>query len=155
MTTVVHARPSAAPPAGSFSRRQQLFIRYTFSVLVDLTVLNLFDEYWDHVVVTSFTASLLAAALLQALLKATINLEHRIAKHFADKPGPGARTKRILSAFAVLFGSKFVMLGAIHLTFGERVQFLGHMHGAFAFIAVVLTMLIAERTISRIYRSLA
>jgi len=35
--------------AGSFSKRQQLFIRYTLAVLVDLTVLNLFNEYWDFV----------------------------------------------------------------------------------------------------------
>ncbi len=51
--------------AGSFSKRQQLFIRYTLAVLVDLTVLNLFNEYWNFVYIEFFTISLLTAVLLQ------------------------------------------------------------------------------------------
>lgn len=54
--------------AGSFSNRQRLFIRYTLAVLVDLTVLNLFNEYWDFVYFEYFTISLLTAVLLQFLL---------------------------------------------------------------------------------------
>lgn len=146
---------STAIPAGSFSRRQQLFIRYTFSVLVDLTVLNFFSEYSEHVVITSFTASLLAAALLQALLQVTLGLERKIAAHYAEQAGGGAKAKRMLATVSILFGSKFVMLGAINITFGDRVLFLGHMHGAVAFIVVVLTMLLAEGTIRKIYLSLA
>ena len=61
----------------------------------------------------------------------------------------------MLATASILFGSKFVMLGAINITFGDRVLFLGHMHGAVAFIVVVLTMLIAEGTIRKIYLSLA
>ncbi len=53
--------------AGSFSKRQQLFITYTLAVLVDLTVLNLFNEYWDFVYIEFFTISLLTAVLLQFL----------------------------------------------------------------------------------------
>ncbi len=41
--------------AGSFSKRQQLFIRYTLAVLVDLTVLNLFNEYWNFVYIEFFS----------------------------------------------------------------------------------------------------
>jgi len=41
--------------AGSYTGRQQLFIRYFTAILIDLTVLNLFDEYWDNVVIESFT----------------------------------------------------------------------------------------------------
>ncbi len=40
--------------AGSFSRRQQLFFKYTFFVLIDLTVINLFNEYWKNVFVGNF-----------------------------------------------------------------------------------------------------
>ncbi len=50
------------------SSNQQLFLRYFTAILVDLTVLNLFEEYWAPVVIESFTISLLAALLLQALL---------------------------------------------------------------------------------------
>jgi len=54
--------------AGTYNARQQLFIRYFTAILIDLTVLNLFDEYWEYVEIDSFTISLLAALLLQVLL---------------------------------------------------------------------------------------
>ncbi len=54
------------------SHRQAMFIGYFFCVLVDLTVLNLFDEYFEPVKFHSFTISLFAAALLQLLLKLTL-----------------------------------------------------------------------------------
>ena len=62
------------------SARQGRFIRYMLLVLVDLTVLNLFVQFWDRVVIDSFTISLFTAALLQVLLKATIAIEHRVGR---------------------------------------------------------------------------
>jgi hypothetical protein len=59
------------------STKQLLFLRYFTAILIDLAVLNLFDEYWEHVVIDSFTISLIAALLLQVLLKITLALEHR------------------------------------------------------------------------------
>ena len=50
------------------SNRQRLFVRYLMATLIDLTVLNLFDEYWAFVTVGSFTISIYAAVLLQVLL---------------------------------------------------------------------------------------
>jgi len=47
------------------------------------------------------------------------------------------------------------MLGAINITCGDRILFLGPVHDAIAFIAILLTMLLAEGTIRRIYLSLA
>ncbi len=54
------------------SPRQRAFMRYFPATLVDLVVLGLFAEYWDYVSVDSFTTMLLAAVLLQVLLKLTI-----------------------------------------------------------------------------------
>ncbi|MDX1507672.1 MAG: hypothetical protein R3358_05295, partial [Woeseiaceae bacterium] len=65
--------------------RQRLFVRYLMATLIDLTVLNLFDEHWDYVTVDSFTISILAAILLQVLLKATLALEHRVAQYFNSR----------------------------------------------------------------------
>lgn len=69
------------------SHRQALFIGYFFCVLADLTVLNLFDEYFEPVNIDSITTSLFAAALLQLLLRLTLALEHRIANYFKEKGG--------------------------------------------------------------------
>ena len=57
--------------AEAITNRQRLFVRYFTAILIDLVVLNLFVEYSDKVFVDSFTTSLLAAVLLQVLLKLT------------------------------------------------------------------------------------
>src|SRR3546814_8830479 len=95
------------------SDRQRLFIRYFTGVLIDLVVLNLFDEYSDHIFISSFTLSLLAAVLLQGLLKLTIAVEHHVAEFFTSRPGPLMASIRFFCAWLVLFGSKFVILEAM------------------------------------------
>jgi hypothetical protein len=139
----------------AFSNRQQLFVRYFTAVLVDLTVLNLFNQYWDLVVVDTFMISLLAAVLLQVLLKVTLAIEHRIAAHFKAQSGTRAKILRVLSAWTILFGSKLLILEAIDLAFGDSVEFGGPVHGLVAFIVVVIAILGAEALIKWVYDSLA
>jgi hypothetical protein len=134
------------------TKRQREFIRYLSATLVDLVVLGLFAEFWDHVTVQSFIVMLLAAALLQILLKLTIFLEHRLADYFNAKQGGFAKFMRFFSAWAVLFGSKFVILEALTFAFGERLRFSGHFNGIVALIVVVMTMLAVEVAIVKLYR---
>ena len=141
--------------AATFSTGQRLFVRYFTAILIDLVVLNLFVEYSKHVTIDSFTISLLAALLLQVLLKLTIAVEHQVAAYFDAKQGGFARFMRFFSAWAVLFGSKFVILEAIDLAFGETVAFTGPIHGLVVLIVVLVTMILAEEIIVRIYRRLA
>jgi len=134
--------------------RQRLFNRYFSAILLDMAVLGLFAEYWRHVTIDSFTITLLAAVLLQVLLKLTLSFEHRVGAYFKARPGPGMRFARVFTAWLILFGSKFVILGAITLLFGDRVHFGGPLHGIVAFIIVVVVMLAAEELVVRIYRRL-
>ena len=131
---------------------QRLFVRYLLATLIDLTVLNVFDEYWRLVSVDSFTTSILAAVLLQVLLKATLALEHEVAGYFSSRSGAMAKFLRFFTAWLILFGSKFVMLGAIDFAFGDDVAFTGPLHGVVAFIVVVVVMLVAEEMAVRLYR---
>jgi len=140
-----------APPSG----RQRAFLRYFTAVLVDLVVLNLFVEYWDYVSADSFTVTLFAAALLQVLLKLTILLEHRVAAYFNAKQGGFARFMRFFSAWVVLFGSKFVILEALVLAFGDNLRFGGPLHGIVALIVVVVVMLAAEAALVMFIRRMA
>lgn len=133
---------------------QRLFVRYLVAILIDLTVLNLFDEFWDLVTIDPFSVSVLAAILLQVLLRATLVLEHKVAAYFNAKTGGFARFMRYFTAWLILFGSKFVMLGAINFAFGNDVLFTGPLHGVVAFIVVVVVMLAAEEIAVRIYRRL-
>ena len=137
------------------SNGQRLFLRYFTAILIDLVVLNLFVEYWDKVVIDSFSISLLAAVLLQVLLKLTLVLEHKVAAFFNARSGAMAKFMRYFTAWLILFLSKFVILEAIDLAFGDQVQFLGAYHGIVAFIVVVMVMLAAEEAIVRFYRRLA
>ena len=136
------------------SDKQRLFLRYFTGMLIDLVVLNLFVEYTDKVFVDSFTISMLAAVLLQVLLKLTIAVEHRVAAYFKARPGGFMRFMRFFCAWLVLFGSKFVILEALVLVFGDSVRFEGIWHGILTLIVVVVVMLIAEEAIVRFYRSL-
>ena len=134
------------------SIRQRVFLRYFTAVLVDLVVLNLFVEYWEYVSADSFTITLLAAVLLQVLLKLTILLEHRLAAYFNAKQGGFAKFMRFFSAWLVLFGSKFVILEALVLAFGDNLRFGGPLHGIVALIVVVVVMLAAEAALVMFYR---
>lgn len=137
------------------SNRQRLFVRYFTAILIDLVVLNLFVEYSDKVFVDSFTTSLLAAVLLQVLLKLTIAVEHRVAAFFNARPGGWMKFLRFFFAWLVLFGSKFVILEALAQVFGDKVRFSGVFHGIVTLIVVVIAMLVAEEAIVRLYRRLA
>ena len=133
---------------------QRLFVRYFTAILIDLLVLNLFVEYSKKVSVDSFTTSLLAAVLLQILLKVTIAIEHRVGAYFKARPGGLMKFLRYFCAWLVLFGSKFVILEALSFAFGDKVRFEGRFHGLLTLIVVVVVMLVAEEVIVRIYRRL-
>jgi hypothetical protein len=136
------------------SDKQRLFMRYFTAILIDLVVLCLFEQYWSAVEIDNFTIALLAAILLQVLLKLTVAIEHKVGAFFKGRPGGGMRFLRFFFAWLVLFGSKFVILEALSLVFGDSVRFTGAFHGIVALIAVVMTMLLAEEAIVRLYRKL-
>src|SRR4029079_1305356 len=107
---------------------QRLFVRYFTAILIDLLVLNLFVEYSKKVSVDSFTTSLLAAVLLQILLKVTIAIEHRVGAYFKARPGGLMKFLRYFCAWLVLFGSKFVILEALSFAFGDNARFGARLH---------------------------
>jgi len=130
--------------------RQVVFLRYLPFVLIDLVVINLYVEYWDKVVIDSFTITLFTACVMQLLLKLTISLEHRVAEYFKAKPGKSAQAMRWFVSWFIVFSSKFVILGVIALIFGDHVDF----GGIIPFFAVVFSILIAEALIARVAYSL-
>jgi hypothetical protein len=132
---------------------QRSFLRYYTGVFMDMLVLGLFAEYWGKVHVSSFTVVLLAAIVLQILLKLTIALEHSIANYWKSRGPGGVNTfMRFFCAWLVLFGSKFVILEALAQLFGKNVHFDGWMHGIIPLIVVVVVMLLAEEVMLRVYR---
>ncbi|MGV6827184.1 MAG: hypothetical protein ACWA5Q_09415 [bacterium] len=140
--------------AGRYSSHQQLFLRYSFAVLVDLAVLGLLAEFWDKVYFEAFSIMLLAAILLQFLLKVSIAIEHKVAGYFKSMSGLKAKVLRIFSTWLVLFGSKIVILKAISVAFGDKVVFHGAWHGMITFILVVIAIIVAEQLFVWVYNKL-
>ncbi|BFM14756.1 hypothetical protein R50073_09390 [Maricurvus nonylphenolicus] len=134
------------------SPRRNLFLRYFTLILIDLVVLNLFDEHSQYVIVESFTVSLAVAVFLQVLLKLTLKLEYAVADYFSSQSWRASRFLRVIGTILILFGSKFVILGLINVTFGDQVVFAGPINGVIAFIAVIATMLVAEKLVIRFCR---
>jgi hypothetical protein len=135
--------------------RQRLFVLFFVGMLIDLVVLGLFAEFSDKVYVDAFSTALLAALVLQVLLKATIAAEHRVLARFKGKTGAAWTSFKFFTAWLILFGSKFVILEALTLVFGESVRFEGVFHGIVWLIIVVVTMVIAEEVVVRFYRRIA
>ena len=144
-------------PAGATapSNTQRLFVLFFVGALIDLVVLGLFAEHSDKVFVDSFTTMVIAAVVLQILLKATIVAEHRVLARFSGRKGKMWTAAKLFTAWLILFGSKFVILEALTFVFGDSVRFEGVFHGIVWLIAVVVTMVIIEELVVRLYRKLA
>jgi hypothetical protein len=155
VTMSQHAHSASLMPALAEppSNRQRTFLRYYTGTLIDLVVLGLFDEFSDNVWVHSFSIALLAAIVLQALLKLTIGIEHWVLG-FISSDG-WMKFVKLFIAWIILFGSKFVILEALSLAFGDKVRFEGMFHGIVWLIIVVVVMLAAEEAVVRFYRRLA
>ena len=137
------------------SDRQRLFVLFFTGTLIDLVILGLFNEYSDHVYVDTFTTALLASIGLQILLKATIAAEHRVLARFKGKTGAAWKSAKFFVAWLILFGSKFVILEVLALIFAKDLHFTGMFHGLIWLIVVVVTMVIVEELVVRLYRKLA
>ena len=137
------------------SRKQLLFLRYFSLTLIDLTVLHLLAEYWDRITISSFGVSLFVAIILQFLLKLTIYFDDRVAKYFKSKNSLKMQIFRILSAWAILFISKLIILEILHVIFDDALVFAGMYDGLFTFIILVAVILVVEYFFRWIYKSLA
>ena len=134
----------------TMTRNQQRFADWVTDVLVDIVVLNLFVEFVDTVVIDSFWISILTAILMKLMLDTVIGLERRVSRYFAAKEGPINRILRFVSVWAILFLSKFVILEAVNLVFGEHVE-LGHF---VEILLIIVGMLGARAALGAIYRRL-
>lgn len=120
-------------------------------VLVYIVVLELFVEYAPKVITESFTISIFTAVVLKVLIDAIGLLEHRVSGWFGRREGSGWRALGLVTMFAILFFSKFVVLEVIDIVFGDRVTL-----GGFIQVAVlVVSMILARVGVRRVYRSLA
>jgi hypothetical protein len=132
------------------SPAQARFLSWVSAVLVDIVVLNLFVEFVHTIVIDSFSISILTAVLLKLMVDAVKGLEHSVSAYFAAKEGAIWKPVRFLAVWLVLFLSKFVILEAVNVVFGDHVEL-----GSFIeIVGIIVTMLAANAALLAVYRSL-
>ena len=135
----------------AISGRQLLFVGVVTNVLVNIVVLNLFVEYFDKVIIDRFTISVFTAVLLTALLWLITRIEGRVHHFFFDEhEGTGSRILGVAAIWAILFGSKFLILEVVDWVFGDHVE-LGKL---IEVILIVIAMLVANGVMQSIFRRL-
>jgi hypothetical protein len=91
--------------------------------------MNLFVEYLPQMISETFTLSLLTAVLLKGILEIVVAAKNRVKGRFrATASTPIGQSGSRNHALARLFGSKFLVLDAVHLVFGHRVTLGGFRH---------------------------
>ena len=133
---------------------QRLFLVYIICILVDMTILNIYAEFTHSVYVESFSITIFIAIFLQLFIVLTRHTEHKISNFFGDKKSLLKKIKYFLSLWALLFFSKVFMLQGANLIFGEKINFYGMFDGLLAFIILILSFLLGEYLLTKIYHSL-
>ena len=131
--------------------RRAAFIDWTVGILVYVVVIALFDEHYDRIFVSSFTIALFMAVVMKVLLFLILRLEHVVA-HFwkSMKQSTVVKVLSLISAFLILFLSKFVILEILDIIFRENVE----IHGFIPIILLILSMIILERGLVVIFKKL-
>jgi hypothetical protein len=132
------------------SPAQARFLSWVSAVLVDIVVLNLFVEFVHTIVIDSFAISILTAVLLKLMVDAVKGLEQSVSAYFAGKEGAAWKPVRFLAVWLILFLSKFVILEAVNVVFGDHVEL-----GSFIeIVGIIVTMLAANAALLAVYRNL-
>jgi hypothetical protein len=109
-------------------------------VFVYVVVLNLFVEYLPQVLSETFTLSLLTAVLLKGVLEVVVAAKNRVKGRFRQASTPIGKVRAAFLLWVVLFGSKFLVLEAVNLVFGERVS----LGGFFSVTLLILVLLLSR-----------
>ncbi|PWJ24987.1 hypothetical protein ATK17_1098 [Branchiibius hedensis] len=115
-------------------------------VFVYVVVLNLAIEYFPRVVSESFTMSLLTAVLLKVVLEGVVFLKDRVKARSKAATTPAGKTVAAVALWALLFGSKFVVLEIIGWVFAGHVK----LGGFFAVTGLILVLMVARSAVRRL-----
>jgi hypothetical protein len=126
---------------------QRYYSDFMIDVLVYTVVLNLFVEYVDSIVIDSFTVSLLTAIVMKLLID-LINHFVALAKgYFGRKGSTLAKVLFGLSAWAIMFFSKIVILEVVQIIFEEDVDLGGFVN----VLMLVIAMMVARRLSTAVF----
>jgi hypothetical protein len=144
---------AAADPAGDAAERLEPHLAAAVvDVFVYVVVLNLFVEYLPKVISETFTLSLLTAVLLKAVLEVVVAAKNRVKARFRQASTPVGKAAAAVLLWAVLVGSKFLVLEVVALVFGDRVRLGGFFSVTLLILALLLSRLAVRRLLTRPYQ---
>lgn len=111
-----------------------------------MVVLNLAIEYFPQVVSESFTMSLLTAILLKVVLEVVVLFKDRVKGRFKAATTPAGKVVAGILLWALLFGSKFVVLELVGWVFAGHVK----LGGFFAVTGLILVLMLARAGVRRL-----
>jgi len=126
---------------------QWYYADFMMDVLVYTVVLNLFVEFVDSIVIDSFLVSLLTAVVLKLMIDLINYLIAQVKDYFGDKEGAVAKVLLGLTAWAIMFGSKIVILVVVQIIFEEDVDLGGFLN----VLILVLAMMVARRLSNAVF----
>lgn len=109
-------------------------------VFVYVVVLNLAAEYLPLVITETFTLSLLTAVLLKVVLELVVLVKDRVKGRFRAATTLGGKVLAGVLLWAVLVGSKFVVLELVAWLFADAVK----LGGFFSVTGLILVLLLAR-----------
>ena len=116
-------------------------------VFVYVVVLNLFVEYVPEVITETFTLSLLTAALLKGVLEVVFLAKNHVRARLRAASTPAGKVVAAVMLWAVLFGSKFVVLEVVHLVFAGGGVRLG---GFFSVTLLIVVLMLSRAAVRRL-----
>ena len=131
----------------TITRRQALFSEWAAFLLADVAVLNLFVEFVPSVVIDSFYISILTAVFLRLLLEVALQLEHRVAGFVRARDSKTVRVLGGVVMWLILFASKFLILEAVNVVFGDHVD----LGGFFEIVAIAVALMAVEWALMRVF----
>ncbi len=115
-------------------------------IFVYVVVLNLAVEYLPAVISETFTLSLLTALLLKVVLEVVVWIKDRIKARMKAAPGMPGKVVGALALWAVLVGSKFVVLELVALAFAGQVK----LGGFLAVTGLILILMLVRAGVRRL-----
>lgn len=118
--------------------RRRLAAVDVVDVFVYVVVLNLAIEYIPSVISETFTVSLLTAVLLKVVLEVVVAIKARLRGRLRAASTVAGRAIAVAMLWALLVGSKFVVLEVVDLVFGDRVSLGGFVPVTLLIVALLL-----------------
>lgn len=126
--------------ASDAPRRRRIGPLDLVDVFVYVLVLNLANQFVPSVITETFLISVLTAVLFKVVLELVVALKSRIVRGIRSAQRPLGRVVGVVALFAVLAGSKFVVLLLVDAVFGDAVS----LGGFWPVTALILVMMAAR-----------